>query len=90
MRRLVATIFSSLAFHIKFLDTPAFHAVAKSSLGPLIYKKDRTAEPVPVHRDAMGSRQDAKQEKIIKELLRLPDNRRCVNCDSLVRDAYWC
>lgn len=42
--------------------------------------------PLP-HARAMGSRLDAKQEKKIKELLRLPDNRRCVNCDSLVRNA---
>ncbi|KAL6770070.1 hypothetical protein ACKKBG_A33475 [Auxenochlorella protothecoides x Auxenochlorella symbiontica] len=31
----------------------------------------------------MGSRQDAKLEKKIKDLLRQPYNRRCVNCESL-------
>lgn len=33
----------------------------------------------------MGSRQDAKNEKALKELLKLPENRRCFNCENLVR-----
>ncbi len=35
----------------------------------------------------MGARQEAKHEKILRELLRQPDNKRCPNCDSLVRAA---
>lgn len=32
----------------------------------------------------MGSRQDQKHEKLLRELLKLPDNKRCPNCDSIV------
>jgi len=32
----------------------------------------------------MTSRQDAKHERALKALLKLPDNRRCADCDTLV------
>lgn len=37
---------------------------------------------------AMANRmkEDEKNEKIIRGLLKLPANRRCINCNSLVRD----
>lgn len=36
----------------------------------------------------MGNRNlDAKHEKILKALLRLPDNRKCAVCDTLVGQA---
>jgi hypothetical protein len=42
-----------------------------------------------IHQGAwMGARQDAKHEKILRELLRQPENKRCPNCDSLV-GAPW-
>lgn len=33
----------------------------------------------------MGSRAQEKLEKRLKELLREPANKRCINCESLVR-----
>lgn len=38
------------------------------------------------HADMLGNKKnlEAKHEKIIKDLLRLGDNRRCVDCDSIV------
>lgn len=33
----------------------------------------------------MSSRLDVKHERILRSLLKLPDNRRCADCDTLVR-----
>lgn len=38
---------------------------------------------------AMSSRQDVKHERILRALLKLPDNRRCADCDTLVRGGRW-
>lgn len=43
----------------------------------------------------MASRvkEDEKNEKIIRSLLKLPENKRCINCNSLVSFAnsyFWC
>lgn len=34
-------------------------------------------------------KEDEKNEKIIRGLLKLPANRRCMNCNSLVRDPKF-
>lgn len=34
----------------------------------------------------MGARLDAKYERTLRALLKLPDNRRCADCDTLVRE----
>jgi hypothetical protein len=33
--------------------------------------------------------QEARNEKILKRLLRLPENKRCPNCESVVSGVYW-
>ena len=36
----------------------------------------------------MSKALEAKHDKILKGLLRQPDNKRCINCETLVREGY--
>lgn len=36
----------------------------------------------------MSKALEAKHDKILKALLRQPDNKRCINCETLVREGY--
>ena len=68
--------FPALSSHLRIKAAPAPRAPAPS--------RARRTRPQPFNMASSAARQDAKHERALKALLKLPDNRRCADCDTLV------